>query len=63
MGNRHKLYKLPKPIIYTGSEPINYTLEPVNYTIVWNLLAIQMLKPLKYTTKTHKLYKIDGQNP
>ena len=54
---------MPKPIRYTGSEPINYTLEPVNYTIVWNLLAIQMLKPLKYTTKTHKLYKIDGQNP
>ena len=22
-----------------------------------------MLKPLKYTTKTHKLYKIEGQNP
>ena len=37
-GNRHKLYKMPKPIRYTSSEPINYTLEPVNYTIVWNHL-------------------------
>ena len=63
-GLRHKLYKLPKPVRYTSSKPLNYTPKPGNYTNIWNHLPIQMLKPLKYTPKPLKYMnkKVKTQN-
>ena len=63
-GLRHKLYKLPKPVRYTSSKPLNYTPKPGNYTNIWNHLDIQLLKPLKYTPKPLKYInkKVKTQN-